>query len=50
LKEGTISHITRISFKYLLRIKLIEDNSLAQQDFRFILAKSDKDITEDFSR
>jgi ribonuclease G len=50
LKEGTISHITRISFKYLLRIKLIEDNSLAQQDFRFISAKSDKDITEDFSQ
>jgi ribonuclease G len=50
LKEGTISHITRISFKYLIRIKLIEDNTLAQQDFRFISSKNEQDITGDFSQ
>ena len=48
LKEGTISLITKISFKYLLRIKLIEDTTLAQQDFRF-LSKDDEDITGKFS-
>jgi ribonuclease G len=49
LKEGTISQITRIAFKYLMRLKLVEDPSLAQQDFRFISAKNNQDITEDFS-
>lgn len=49
LKEGTISHITRISFKYLIRLKLIEDPELAIQDFRFVLSKDNKDITEEFS-
>lgn len=49
LREGTISHMTRISFKYLLRIKLIEDPSLALQDFRFIRVKDNKDITGDYS-
>lgn len=49
LKEGTISHITRISFRYLLRLKLVEDPELAMQDFRFVLSKDNKDITEEFS-
>jgi ribonuclease G len=49
LKEGTISQITRIAFKYLMRLKLVENPSLAQQDFRFISAKNNQDITEDFS-
>lgn len=49
LKEGTISHITRISFRYLLRLKLVEDSSLAPHDFRFVLSKENKDITEEYS-
>jgi len=49
LKEGTISQITRIAFKYLIRLKLVEDPSLAQQDFNFISSKNNQDITEDFS-
>ena len=49
LKDGTISHITRISFRYLLRLKLVEDPELAMQDFRFVLSKDNKDITEEFS-
>ncbi len=49
LKEGTISHITRISFRYLVRLKLIEDSALAMQDFRFLLSKDNKDVTEEYS-
>ncbi len=49
LREGTISHITRISFKYLVRMKLVEDPSLALQDFRFIRIKDNKDITGEYS-
>lgn len=49
LKSGTISLMTRIAFKYLLRIKLVEDTSLAIHDFRFTSAKNDLDITKDYS-
>lgn len=45
LKEGTISQLTKLSFKYLLRLALVEDNSLSLQDFRFIAAKTDEDLT-----
>lgn len=50
LKEGTISHITRISFKYLIRLKLVEDKELAFHDFRFISSRNNQDITEEFSQ
>jgi ribonuclease G len=49
LKEGTISHITKISFKYLLRLKLVEDSTLALQDFRFYNSKDNEDITQKYS-
>jgi ribonuclease G len=49
LKEGTISLITRMAFKYLLRLKLEEDPALAIKDFRFISIKNNQDLTEDFS-
>ena len=49
LKEGTISNITKISFKYLLRLKLVEDNTLALQDFRFYNSKDNEDITQKYS-
>ncbi|RPI19374.1 MAG: Rne/Rng family ribonuclease [Ignavibacteriae bacterium] len=50
LKEGTISHMTKIAFKYLIRVKLVEEPTLALQDFRFTLAKNDQDITQEFSQ
>jgi ribonuclease G len=49
LKGGTISLMTRISFKYLLRIKLEEDPTLPIQDFRFISTKNNREITQEFS-
>jgi ribonuclease G len=50
LKEGTISHMTRIAFKYLVRIKLVEEPTLALQDFRFITSKNNQDITQEYSQ
>jgi ribonuclease G len=50
LKEGTISHMTRMAFKYLVRIKLVEEPTLALQDFRFITSKNDQDITQEYSQ
>jgi ribonuclease G len=49
MREGTISNITRLSFKYLLRITLEEDAALAFQEFRFIRAKTEEDITAKYS-
>jgi ribonuclease G len=49
LREGTISHITRLSFKYLLRIKLVEDSELPANEFKFLTAKENQDITQNFS-
>ncbi|MFI5144878.1 MAG: Rne/Rng family ribonuclease [Ignavibacteria bacterium] len=49
LKSGTISLITKIAFKYLIRIKLVENTSLSIQNFRFVSVKNNQDITEEFS-
>ncbi len=49
LREGTISNMTKLSFKYLLRISLEEDASLAFQDFRFTSIKTGEDITARYS-
>ncbi|MCC6866216.1 MAG: Rne/Rng family ribonuclease [Ignavibacteria bacterium] len=49
LREGTISSMTKMSFKYLLRITLEEDSSLAFQDFKFIHVKTGEDITANYS-
>jgi len=48
LKEGTITQLTKLSFKYLLRLALVEDNSLSLQDFRFISAKTEEDLTSKY--
>jgi ribonuclease G len=49
LKEGTISNLTKISFRYLMRISLTEDPALAFQEFKFIKAKTNEDITAAYS-
>jgi ribonuclease G len=48
LKEGTISLLTKLSFKHLIRLSLVEENSFSLQDFRFILAKSGEDLTPQY--
>jgi len=45
LKEGTISQLTKLSFKHLIRLSLVEEQNLSLQDFRFVLAKTGEDIT-----
>lgn len=45
LKEGNIRAITRLQFKYLIRIKLIEDENVKPTTFRFHSAKTQKDLT-----
>jgi len=47
MREGKFSYILKAQFKNLMRIKLIEEPNLNIRQFRFILANSKKDVTED---
>lgn len=49
LKEGTISNLTKLSFRYLMRISLEENPKLALQEFKFTLAKTKEDITTKYA-
>ncbi|MBI3765065.1 MAG: ribonuclease E/G [Ignavibacteriales bacterium] len=48
LKEGTISRLTKMKFKYVIRIKLEEDAKLPMAEFRFFSPKQNKDITNQY--
>lgn len=48
LHEGTISRLTRIKFKFFVRIKLIPEASMPVDEFRFISLKQKRDITEQY--
>lgn len=48
LLQGTISKLSRIMFKYFLRIKLLRDDSLSLNQFKVISVKTQKDITKDY--
>lgn len=48
LTEGNISKLTKLMLKYFVRIKLVIDDSLAIDQFRFESVKFGKDITKEF--
>lgn len=48
LSKGTISRLTKIMFKFFVRIKLIADPSIPIDEFRFISVKQGKDITDQY--
>src|SRR3990172_3317561 len=48
LQEGKISRLTKIKFKFFVRIKLIPDSSLPVDEFRFTSLKQGKDITDQY--
>jgi len=48
LMHGTISRLTRIMFKFFVKIKLEPDSTLQVDEFRFISLKRKKDITEEY--
>ncbi len=48
LKEGRIKTITKLQFKYFVKIKLDETELINPATFKFILAKTQKDITQDY--
>ena len=48
LREGRIKAITKLQFKYFVRISLVEDLKINIKEFRFLSKKTKKDITDDF--
>lgn len=48
LTEGNISRLTKLMLKYFVRIKLVIDESLPIDQFRFESVKQSKDITKEF--
>lgn len=48
LTEGNISKLTKLMLKYFVRIKLVIDDSLPIDQFRFESVKFGKDITKEF--
>jgi ribonuclease G len=47
LREGKIKGLTRLQFKYLVKLKLEEDESIPVSQFRFFSRKTQKDLTEE---
>lgn len=50
LSKGTISRLTKVMFKFFVRIKLVPDSSVPMDEFRFISVKQGKDITDQFQQ
>ena len=49
LREGHISRLTKMMFKFRVRMKLEIDPTIPPGDFHFISVKQEKDITEQFN-
>jgi ribonuclease G len=48
LTQGTISRMTKIMFKFFVKVKVVQDPAMAMDEFRFISVKQNKDITEQY--
>jgi len=48
LSQGTISRMTRIQFKFFVKVRLVPDASIPMDDFKFMSVKQKKDVTEQF--
>ena len=48
LTQGTISRLTKIMFKFFVKVKVVPYQAMAMDEFRFISVKQNKDITEQF--
>ncbi|MBI4428097.1 MAG: Rne/Rng family ribonuclease [Ignavibacteriales bacterium] len=48
LAHGTISRLTKIQFKFFVKIRLVAEPALQLNEFKFISVRQKKDITEQF--
>ena len=50
LSVGTISRLTKLQFKFFIKIKLIPDPMLPADEFKFFSVKQNKEITDHINR
>ena len=48
LSAGTISRLTKLQFKFFVKIKLIPDSALPADEFKFFSVRQKKEITEQY--
>lgn len=48
LTKGTISKVSKLMFKYFLRIKVLQDDTIPQNQFKFFSVRNQKEITRDY--
>lgn len=48
LTERTISRLTKLMLRYFVRIKLVSDQSLSVDEFKFLSRKQNRDITDQY--
>jgi ribonuclease G len=48
LREGTISRLTKMKFKFFVRIRIEEDPKLPVSEFHFVSVKQGKDVTDQY--
>jgi ribonuclease G len=50
LSVGTITRLTKLQFKFFVKIKLVPDNALPADEFKFLSVKQNKEITEQYKQ
>jgi len=48
LSSGTISRLTKLQFKFFVKIKLISDPALAADEFKYFSVKQQKEVTDQY--
>jgi ribonuclease G len=48
LLQGTISRLTKLQFKFFVKLKLVSETTMAADEFKFVSFKQKKDITEQY--
>lgn len=48
LSDGTISRLTKLQFKFFVKIKLVPDPALPADEFKFFSVKQKKDVTNQY--
>ena len=49
LKSGEIKSLTKLQFKYLVRLKVVEDETMPLAQFKFFSKKTQKELTNEFN-
>jgi ribonuclease G len=48
LSDGTISRLTKLQFKFFVKVKLIPDPALSAEEFKFFSVKQQKEVTDQY--